>query len=139
MVADGSANMIRGVQVGEQLDHYHIENLVAQGGMASLFRGTDRRSGRTVAIKVPNPEMECDVLFFDRFKREAEIGRRLDHPGVVKVLAEDDPSRIYMAMEWVEGVPLRQILDNEKKIAVDRAARIAVGICEALEYIHNHG
>ena len=131
--------MIRGVQPGEQLDHYHIENLVAQGGMASLFRGTDRRSGRTVAIKVPNPEMECDVLFFDRFKREAEIGRRLDHPGVVKVLAEDDPSRIYMAMEWVEGVPLRQILDNEKKIAVDRAGRIAVGICEALEYIHNHG
>src|SRR4029077_3375697 len=69
----------------------------------------------------------------------AEIGRRLNHPGVVKVLAEDDPSRIYMAMEWVEGVPLRQILDNEKKVAVGRAERIAIGICEALEYIHIHG
>ena len=131
--------MIQGVQPGEQLDHYHIESLVAQGGMASLFRGTDSRSGRTVAIKIPKPEMECDVLFFDRFKREAEIGRRLNHPGVVKVLAEDDPSRVYMAMEWVEGVPLRQILDNEKKIAVERAERIAIGICEALEYIHIHG
>jgi len=131
--------MIRGVRPGEQLDHYHIECLVARGGMASLFRGTDNRTGRTVAIKVPNPEMECDVLFFDRFKREAEIGRRLDHPGIVKVLAEGDPSRVYMAMEWVEGVPLRRILDDEKKISVERANRIAIGICEALEYIHHHG
>ncbi len=74
MVAGWGAHMIQGVQPGETLDHYHIESLVARGGMASLFRGTDRRSGRTVAIKVPNPEMECDVLFFDRFKREEEIG-----------------------------------------------------------------
>jgi eukaryotic-like serine/threonine-protein kinase len=131
--------MIQGIQPGEQLDHYHIECLVARGGMASLFRGTDSRSGRAIAIKVPNPEMECDVLFFDRFKREAEIGRRLNHPGVVKVLAQDDPSRVYMAMEWVEGLPLRQILDNEKKINVERAGRIAIGICDALEYIHNQG
>jgi serine/threonine protein kinase len=131
--------MIKSVQPGETLDHYHIESLVAQGGMASLFRGTDTHSGRTVAIKIPKPEMECDVLFFDRFKREAEIGRRLDHPGVVKVLAEEDPSRVYMAMEWVEGVPLRQILDNEKKLSIERAERIAIGVCEALEYIHIHG
>lgn len=131
--------MIQGVQPGETLDHYHIESLVARGGMASLFRGTDSRTGRTVAIKVPNPEMECDVLFFDRFKREAEIGRRLTHPAVVKVLAEDEPSRVYMAMEWVEGVPLRNILDSEKKLPVSRASRIASGVCEALEYIHSHG
>ncbi len=131
--------MIQGVQPGETLDHYHIESLVARGGMASLFRGTDSRTGRTVAIKVPNPEMECDVLFFDRFKREAEIGRRLNHPGVVKVLAEEDPSRIYIAMEWVEGMPLRQILDSEKALSTGRATRIAIGICEALEYVHSHG
>jgi len=131
--------MIRGLEPGEQLDHYHIEGLVARGGMASIFRGTDTRTGQIFAIKVPNPEMECDVLFFDRFKREAEIGRKLSHPGVVKVMPEDDPSRVYMAMEWVEGVPLRQILDNEKKLPIERAERIAIGICGALEYIHNHG
>ena len=131
--------MIQPVQPGEQLDHYHIESLVARGGMASVFRASDMRTGHIVAIKVPNPEMECDVLFFDRFKREAEIGRRLSHPGVVKVMPNDDPSRIYMVMEWVEGVPLRKILDNEKKLGVERAERIAIGICGALEYIHNHG
>ena len=131
--------MIRPVEPGEQLDHYHIESLVARGGMACIFRGTDVRTGRIVAVKVPNPEMECDVLFFDRFRREAAIGRKLDHPGVVKVLKDDDPSRIYMAMEWVEGTTLRKILDDRRKIPEERAIKIAVGVCEALEYIHAHG
>jgi eukaryotic-like serine/threonine-protein kinase len=127
------------VQPGDRLDHYRIESLVAQGGMASVFRGTDTRTGSPVAIKVPKPEMECDVLFFDRFHREAEIGRKLDHPGVVKVNASDDPSRVYMVLEWVEGRPLREILDLEKKLSHERAARIALRVCEALGYIHGQG
>jgi eukaryotic-like serine/threonine-protein kinase len=131
--------MIQAVQPGEQLDHFQIESLVARGGMACIYRGTDTRTGQIVAIKVPNPEMECNVLFFDRFKREAEIGRKLKHPGVMKVMAEDDPSRIYMVMEWIEGVSLRKILDEEKKLSVERGTRIAIGICGALDYIHDHG
>ena len=139
MVARRELHLMRPLEPGEKLDHYRIESVVAHGGMASIFRAIDTRNGQVVAIKVPNPELECDVLFFDRFKREAEIGRRLNHPGVVKVMPEDDPSRVYMAMEWVEGVPLRQILDDEKRIPIDRADRIAIGVCEALDYIHNHG
>lgn len=130
--------MIQAVQPGEQLDHFQIESLVARGGMACIYRGMDTRTGQIVAIKVPNPEMECNVLFFDRFKREAEIGRKLKHPGVMKVMAEDDPSRVYMVMEWIEGVSLRKILDEEKKLSVERGTRIAIGICGALDYIHSH-
>ena len=70
---------------GDQLDHYQIESLVARSGMASIFRATDTLNGRTVAIKVPHPEMEADPLLFDRFKREQDIGEKLDHPGVMKV------------------------------------------------------
>ena len=72
---------------GEQLDHYRIEGLVARSGMASIFRATDMRTGREVAIKIPHPEMEADPVLYDRFQREAEIGEKLDHPGVMKVLA----------------------------------------------------
>ena len=61
--------------------------------------------------------MEADPLFFDRFKREAEIGQKLDHPGVMKVFRPkqpsgdpDEPSRVYMVMEWVDGRLLRKIL-----------------------------
>ena len=107
--------------------------------MASIFRGTDLRTGRPVAIKIPHPEVESDPVFFDRFHREEEIGKELDHPGVMKVFTDEDRSRLYMVMEWVDGRLLRQILNEQKKLPPERAARIALGICEALAYIHSHG
>ena len=124
---------------GTQLDHYRLENLVARSGMASIYRATDLQSGRPVAIKIPHPEVEADPLFYDRFKREEEIGKKLDHPGVMKVYPDDDRSRVYMVMEWVDGRLLRQILIEQKKLPIDRAIRIALGICDALEYIHSKG
>ncbi len=124
---------------GDQLDHYRIDSLAARSGMASIFRGTDTRTGRAVAIKVPHPEMEGDPLFFDRFNREDEIGKKLDHPGVVKVLNDEERSRRYMVLEWVDGKLLRQILDQEKKFPPERAIKITLGLCKALDYIHSQG
>jgi len=123
---------------GDLLDQYRVESLVVSSGMSTIFRGTDLRTGRAVALKIPHFEMECNPVFFDRFHREADIGRKLDHPGIVKVLPAEDPSRVYMAMEWVEGRPLRALLDEQKKIPIDRAVRITLRVCEALEYIHGH-
>lgn len=127
------------IHPGDQLDHYRIEGVAARSGMASIFRGTDSRTGRPVAIKVPHPEMECDPVFFERFKREEEIGKKLDHPGVMKVMADDDRSQVYMVMEWVDGRLLRQILNEQAKFPVERSVRIALAILDALEYIHSHG
>src|SRR5439155_13271423 len=94
--------------------------------MASIFRATDLRTDRPVAIKIPHPEMESDPLLFDRFKREQEIGQQMDHPGVMKVLTDEDRSRVYMVMEWVDGRLLRQILAQNKKLPAERAVRIAL-------------
>jgi eukaryotic-like serine/threonine-protein kinase len=124
---------------GDQLDHYRIENLVARSGMASIYRATDLRTSRQVALKIPHPEVESDPLLFDRFKREEEIGKKLDHPGVMKVLDDEFRSRIYMVMEWVDGQLLRKILIAQKRLPAERAIRITLEICEALDYIHNHG
>src|SRR5437773_6993450 len=124
---------------GDQLDHYRIESVAARSGMASIFRATDLRTGRAVAIKVPHPEMESDPVFFDRFHREEEIGNTMDHPGVMKVIAEDGRSRVYMVMEWAEGRLLRQILNEQKKLPPKRAVKITLRILEALEYLHSHG
>ena len=107
--------------------------------MASIFRGTDLDTGRPVAIKVPHPEMESDPVLFDRFRREEDIGKKLDHPGVMKVYADSGRSQIYMVMEWVDGKLLRQILNAEKKLPPERAVRIALGVADALGYIHSHG
>ncbi len=127
------------LHAGEELDHYRIEGVAARSGMASIFRATDLRTGLPVAIKVPHPEMEGDPVFFDRFQREQEIGRKLDHPGVMKVLSDGDRSQFYMVMEWVEGRLLRQVLNETGKLPPERAVKIALGIAEALEYIHTHG
>src|SRR6202166_51948 len=128
-----------GLHPGDQLDHYRIDGLVARSGMASIFRGTDLRTGRAVAIKVPHPEMEADPVLFDRFKREEEIGKKLVHPGVVRVFNDEDRSRRYMVLEWVDGRLLRQILNEQKPLPPERAIRIALALCKTLDYIHSQG
>ena len=124
---------------GDQLDHYRIDSLVARSGMASIFRGVDLRNGRQVAIKIPHPEVESDPALFDRFVREEEIGKLLDHPGVMKVFSDKDRSRVYMVMEWVDGRLLRKILDEQHNLPQERAVRLAVRILDALDYVHSRG
>ncbi|HEY7392427.1 MAG TPA: serine/threonine-protein kinase [Bryobacteraceae bacterium] len=112
---------------------------MARSGMASIWRGTDVANGQAVAIKIPHPEIEADPVFFDRFQREQEIGRKLDHPYVMKVFSDDQRSDVYMVMEWVEGRLLREILRDQGKLPIDRAVRLTAKIGEALDYIHAHG
>jgi eukaryotic-like serine/threonine-protein kinase len=107
--------------------------------MASIFRATDLRTGNSVAIKIPHPEMESDPVFFDRFAREQSIGKSLNHPSVMRVYDDEQRTGVYMVMEWVDGQLLRKILEEEKKLPPERAVKIALGIADALDYIHNHG
>ena len=126
------------LEAGSQIDSYRIEAPVARSGMASIYRAIDTRDSRVVALKIPHPDLEADPILFDRFKRESGIGEKLDHPKVMRVFADEKRSRIYMVMEWCEGRLLRNILD-EGRIPQDRAIRIAIGVLDALEYIHANG
>jgi len=127
------------LHTGDKLDYYRIENVAARSGMASIFRATDERTGETTAIKIPHPEMEADPVFYDRFMREQEIGEKLDHPNVMKVFPNGDHGQIYMAMEWIDGKLLRQILNEQKKFPPERALNIALQVALALDYIHSKG
>jgi serine/threonine-protein kinase len=130
------------LQAGDQLDQYRLEELVARSGMASIFRATDLESGQQVAVKIPHLEMESDPLFFDRFKREEDIGQKMDHPGVMKVLkpnSQDERSQIYMVMEWVPGRLLRILLSEQGKLSPERATNLTREILQALDYTHHHG
>ena len=126
------------LEAGSQIDSYRIEAPVARSGMASIYRAIDLRDNRVVALKIPHPDLEADPILFDRFQREAGIGEKLSHPKVMRVFGGEDRSRIYMVMEWCEGRLLRQIID-EGRIPHDRAIRIAIGVLDALEYIHSNG
>jgi serine/threonine-protein kinase len=112
--------------------------------MSTLFRATDLRTGRRVAVKIPHAEMEADPVLLERFRREEAIGQELDHPGVVKTYDGEERSRLYMVIEWVEGRLLREIL-NEKglneqgKLPVERSVHFALEMCGALDNMHKHG
>jgi serine/threonine-protein kinase len=135
MLQELTANL----QAGETLDHYRLDAAVARGGMSTLYKATDLRDGRQVAIKIPHAEMEADPILIERFKREAEIGQELDYPGIIKTYEPEQRSRSYMVIEWVEGRLLRAILNEQGSLPIDRAVRLTLGICEALDYMHKHG
>jgi serine/threonine-protein kinase len=124
---------------GDSLDHYRIDSIVAHTQMSTLYKATDLNSGKELAIKVPNAELESDPVLLERFRREEEIGRQLDHPGIVRAFENEQRSRLYMAIEWVQGRLLRTILNEEKKLPIDRASTLAYRICDALDYMHKHG
>jgi len=126
-------------EAGDTLDHYRIDAVIAHSNMSVLYKATDLKTGRQVAIKVPHAEMEQDPVLVERFKREQQIGQELDHPGVVKTFDGEERSRLYMVIEWVDGRLLRTLLNQEKNLPIDRAVKITLGICDALDYMHKHG
>jgi eukaryotic-like serine/threonine-protein kinase len=127
---------MREVNVGDTLDQYELTELIARSGMASIFRAIDRASGQTVAIKIPYEQFENDVIFRSRFQREEEIVRRLDHPNIIKDFTPRHKSRMYIAMEYVEGVSVREELAAEGAFSRDHAIDYARQICGALVYMH---
>jgi serine/threonine-protein kinase len=127
------------LQPGEKFEYFRIEALAIRTTMTTVYRATDLRTGQLVAIKIPHPELECDPMFYSRFQRERLIGRKLHHPGVVQTIVDDDLDQLCIVMEWVEGRFLREILTREGTLPAERAARIAINVCEALEYIHSQG
>jgi eukaryotic-like serine/threonine-protein kinase len=131
---------MRDLDIGDTLDGYRIDGLLARGGMATVFKAVDPDSGRPVALKVPHLHYEADVVFFERFRREEEASLRLDHPNVVKALPpRGEKSRLYMVLEYVEGVPLSSLIVEGRGLPVPQALDLARQTCDALAYLHAHG
>ncbi len=130
---------MQSAQPGSQFDRYAVKDIIASSNTSSILRATDLLTGHDLAIKMPHPEVEGDLLFYQRFEREKEICETLDHPAVVKAYSEGKRSRMYIAMEVAPGRLLRQVLSDQGKLPVERAVKIAVAICEALNYIHSEG
>lgn len=125
--------------VGEKLDQYELKELLARSGMASIFKAVDLESGQPVALKIPHIQYESDVVFSERFRREQEVGQRLGHPNLVKVLTPREKSRMYIAMEYVEGKSLRALMSDKHPLPTEKALDIACQVCDALVYLHAEG
>lgn len=139
-----AANLVRAggkeLNVGSLLDdRFEVTDIIAKSGMASLFKANDRQTGKAVALKVPLFQIESDPAGFQRFQREEEIGIRLDHPFILKILPIAKKSRPYIAMEYLEGQTLSELLKNVHPLPEPDAVKIASRICEALAYMHKNG
>src|SRR5262245_31977459 len=94
---------------GEIVDgRFRVDAQLGEGGMAEVFRATDLESGRSVVLKLPHLVTAGDIAAFNRYRREIEIGVRLEHPGIQRLLSDNNAP--YMVLEYVEGETLRSYL-----------------------------
>ncbi|EOT00041.2 serine/threonine protein kinase [Streptomyces noursei CCRC 11814] len=127
--------------VGQLLDgRYRVEGRIAAGGMATVYRAVDTRLDRVLALKVMHPSLAVDGAFVDRFIREAKSVARLSHPNVVGVFDQGtDGTYVYLAMEYVAGCTLRDVLRERGALQPRAALDILEPILAALGAAHRAG
>ena len=131
-MADLVGRLIRG--------RYQIEKLVARGGMATVYLAEDNRLDRKVAIKVIHPHLANDKSFREKFVREAKIAARLSHPNLVNVFDQaEDGDVVFLAMEYVSGITLRDALDKFGALSASRALDVFEPMVAALAAAHAAG
>lgn len=125
--------------VGSSLDHYQIESLVGQGGMGAVFRATDQRLDRLVAVKVvPILHRKADAM--RRFRIEAQSAAKLDHPNIARVYNVGETQHWnYIVFEFIEGINLRQLILEQGPLSVDDATYFTCQVAEALQHASERG
>lgn len=127
--------------IGKRLDgKYEIHNLVGVGGMACVYRAYDRVEDRWVAIKILKDEFSNNSEFLRRFRNEAKAITVLSHPNIVDVYDVSFGDRLqYIVMEYIDGITLKQYIDQEGVIRLDEALHFTTQILMALEHAHEKG
>ena len=127
--------------VGRVLDgRYRVEGRIADGGMATVYRAVDTRLDRVLALKVMHPSLAEDAVFVERFIREAKAAAKLAHPNVVAVYDQGaDGAYVYLAMEYVPGCTLRDVLRQRGSLPPDEALELMEPVLAALGAAHRAG
>lgn len=125
--------------VGQSIAHYHVQAKIGVGGMGEVYRATDSRLGRDVALKLLPEKFARDAERMARFEREAKVLASLNHPNIASIygLEESNGARA-LVMELVEGVTLAERI-KKGPLHLDEALPIAKQIAEGLEYAHECG
>lgn len=127
--------------LGTVLDErYRIDSVIARGGMAMVYLGTDLRLGRVVAIKVMHAHLTTDETFVQRFERESKSAARLSHPNLVAVHDQgEDSGQVYLVMEYVESVTLRKELKHRGRLTPRQSLVVLDSVLAGLEAVHEAG
>jgi TolB-like protein/cytochrome c-type biogenesis protein CcmH/NrfG len=125
--------------IGRALAHYRITAAIGAGGMGEVYRATDTKLGRDVALKVLPAGMASHPERLERFQREAKALAALDHPGIVTVYSVEESEGVhFLTMQLVEGQPLDELIP-EGGMPVERILEIATALAEALAAAHDKG
>ncbi len=120
---------------------YALEARIGSGGMGAVYRGRHRDLDKDVAIKILHANFQADAEFSKRFHAEALTMSKIDHPNVTRILdfGQESDGLLYLAMEFLDGVDLQTVLDQEGALPLERAVRIISGVCAGLGHVHRHG
>jgi predicted Ser/Thr protein kinase len=120
--------------------NYHVESFLGQGGMGAVYKGTQVRLKRSVAIKIMRRDQGQDYGFEQRFEREAQAMAKLNHPNIVSVIdyGEAGPDYLYIVMELVDGADLMDVIRGGQ-MTQEMALSLLPQICDALQFAHDHG
>jgi serine/threonine protein kinase len=123
--------------VGDTLAGYTVERLLGRGGMGAVYLATHDRLRRRAALKVLVPELAEDQTFRERFIRESELAASLDHPNVVPIYdADEQDGVLFIAMKYVDGSDLKQVLREHTRLSVERTLEIVGQVAGALDAAH---
>jgi eukaryotic-like serine/threonine-protein kinase len=127
--------------VGDVLaERYELEELVGSGGMSSVYRARDRVLERKVALKVLHQQFTTEDEYVERFRREARMVAGLVHQNIVTVIDRGEDSGCpFIVFEFVDGENLKQLVNREGPLPVDRAVELAVQIARGLSFAHTNG
>ena len=127
-------------RTGAVLAGFRIESQIGEGAMGAVFLAEDTRRGGQVALKVLVRDLAQDERFRRRFLRESKLAASLDHPNVVPIVdAGEEDGVLYLAMELVEGLDLREILRRESRLDPERGIGLVAQVAEALDAAHAAG
>jgi serine/threonine protein kinase len=131
-------------RVGRTIKNYRIDRYIGSGPIAAVYKATDLRLNRTVALKIMHPNMAAEDALKQRFLQEARMSSRLDHPNIVKVLSYDNvDNELFMVMELVQGTSLRIFLsklrEQNKQMELADVINLSVQIADGLHYGHQQG
>jgi serine/threonine-protein kinase len=130
---------ISGIVPGTKLDQFEVVENIGHGAFSEVYLARDAE-GRRVVLKCPHDTILGDTQTFDRFRREIEIARKLDHPGIQRSYdLQAHRSRPYLVMEYVEGETLRDLLRREKRLTTARAIDFIEQLSGAMSYAHSQG
>ena len=125
--------------IGKSIAHYRVTEMLGKGGMGEVYRATDTKLGREVALKVLPPVFANDAQRMARFKREAHVLASLNHPNIASIYGLEESDGIHcLVLELVEGPTLAERI-QEGAVPLEEALNIAKQITEALEAAHEKG